>query len=155
MKFSVAAILATAALTAAQRTYNVTSALAPGQLEKYKCLTTERWLKDFGIPECMHECTREANSKDGCAYDDFACHNINYQVYSDIIEPCAFPPQLGGSGTCTLEELGAIRPKVADAGNFFNATLYAAYADKHCEVRLSILKTLKIIADEATIISTK
>ncbi|KAL1597692.1 hypothetical protein SLS60_008178 [Paraconiothyrium brasiliense] len=155
MKFSITAILTTAALATAQRTYNVTSALTSAQLEKYNCLTTEKWFKDFDIPECLQECTREANRKDGCAYDDFACHNVNYQAYSDIIEPCAFPPQLGGNGTCTLAELGAVRPKVADAGNFFNATLYAAYAGRHCKVRLSILKTLEIVANEVTIVSTK
>jgi hypothetical protein len=72
-----------------------------------------------------------------------------------IIEPCAFPPEIGGNGTCTLDELGAVRPIVADAGNFFNATLYAAYAESDCEVPLSILETLKIIANEATVVTTK
>ncbi|KAF1968887.1 hypothetical protein BU23DRAFT_478936 [Bimuria novae-zelandiae CBS 107.79] len=139
----------------AQRTYNVTSALAPGQLEKYSCLTTEKWLSNFGIPECLKECTRKANAQDGCAYDDFACHNINYQTYSDIIEPCVFPPELGGKGNCTPAALKAVRPIVNDAGNFYNATLYASYAHKNCKVRLSILKTLKIVLDEVTVVSKK
>jgi hypothetical protein len=49
--------------------------------------TTETWLSEFGIPECLKDCTRYANANDGCAYDDFACHNINYQVYSDVRYP--------------------------------------------------------------------
>jgi hypothetical protein len=39
MKFSVAALITTVvAIASAQRTYNRTTALAEGQLEKYKCL---------------------------------------------------------------------------------------------------------------------
>jgi hypothetical protein len=38
MKVSVAAILGTAVLATAQRTYNITSALTTDQLEKYNCL---------------------------------------------------------------------------------------------------------------------
>ncbi|KAJ4299814.1 hypothetical protein N0V90_005060 [Kalmusia sp. IMI 367209] len=155
MKLSVVALLSTVAFTTAQRTYNVTTALLPGQLHKYKCLTTERWLSEFNIPECLKECTKKANREDGCAYDDFACHSINYQAYSDIVEPCAFPPQMGGHGNCTIAELGAVRPIVTDSVNFFNATLYAAYAHKSCKQRLSIIKTLKIVSDEMTVISYK
>jgi hypothetical protein len=133
--------------------------------------TTEKWLSDFGIPECLKECTRQANREDGCAYNDFVCHSINYQAYSDVsisftgkrtgtnpgqlIEPCAFPPAIGGNGTCTLEELNAVRPIVTDSINFFNATLYSAYAERDCRVRLSIVKTLKIVESEETIVSTK
>ncbi|KAK3215899.1 hypothetical protein GRF29_8g1445855 [Pseudopithomyces chartarum] len=156
MKFSVAALITTVvAIASAQRTYNRTTALAEGQLEKYKCLTTEKWLSNFGIPECLKECTRKANREDGCAYNDFVCHSINYQAYSDLIEPCAFPAAIGGNGTCTLEELNAVRPIVTDSINFFNATLYSAYAERNCRVRLSIAKTLSIVQSEETIVSTK
>ena len=36
---------------------------------------------------------------------------------------------LGGTGTCTLEELGVARVVVTDLCNFFNATLYTATAE--------------------------
>jgi hypothetical protein len=44
--------------------------------------TTERWIPN--VPKCLRECTKKANELDGCAYDDFVCHCINYQKYSDV-----------------------------------------------------------------------
>ena len=81
------------------------------------------------FPECLRQCQRDANANDGCAYNDFACHCANYDVYSPLVENCAFPPSLGGTGTCTLEELGEARVVVTDLCNFFNATLYTASAE--------------------------
>ncbi|KAI6828980.1 hypothetical protein KC340_g8844 [Hortaea werneckii] len=107
--------------------YNKTAAYAPGQYEKYKCITTED-INDM-FPACLRQCQRDANSQDGCAYNDFACHCANYDVYSPIVENCAFPPELGGTGNCTLPELGQARTVVTDLCNFFNATGYTASAE--------------------------
>ena len=120
MKFVALAVAFNAAVGSAQLIYNITQALAPGEFEKYRCLSTAEWNKR--IPECIRQCQIQANKQDGCAYDDFACHSVNYQVFSDIIEPCVFPPSLGGHGTCTLEELGIARPLVQDMGNFCKYT---------------------------------
>lgn len=68
-----------------------------------------------------------------------------------IVEECAFPPQLGGSGTCTLAELGQIRPVVQDMCNFFNATLYTAYTK--CGQRLSPEKTFSVIQGQSITIT--
>ncbi|KAF1834750.1 hypothetical protein BDW02DRAFT_497573 [Decorospora gaudefroyi] len=151
MRFTqIAALLSLSAVTSAQLTYNITQAYAKGNWKKYRCLDNAKlssWL-----PTCLHACQAEANSKDGCAPDDFACHCVNYTVYSDLIEPCAFPPALGGSGTCTLAELGQARPIISDMCNFFNATLYADY--RGCPQKLSKRKTYEIICGEEVIVST-
>lgn len=76
---------------------------------------------------------------------------IRYQQFSDIIEPCAFPPQLGGTGTCSLADLGIARPIVSAMCNFFNATQYADYTK--CRQKLSPLLTLSVIAHEEIEIS--
>ncbi|KAK3113718.1 hypothetical protein LTR53_008721 [Teratosphaeriaceae sp. CCFEE 6253] len=102
MKF--AAIISTLvpAFASAALTYNVTQALAPGEFNKYHCLTTAKWNKL--MPDCIKQCQIQANKADGCAYDDFgrpdcvndnypfdgltyaaACHSVNYQVFSDIV----------------------------------------------------------------------
>merc|ERR1712014_514214 len=107
--------------------YNKTAAYAPGNYEKYKCITTED-INDM-FPACLRQCQRDANSQDGCAYNDFACHCANYDVYSPLVEECAFPPELGGTGNCTLPELGQARQVVTDLCNFFNATGYTASAE--------------------------
>jgi hypothetical protein len=65
---------------------------------------------------------------------------------SQLIEPCAFPPALGGRGTCTFAELSVARPMVQDLCNFFNATLYADYVG--CPSKLNKLKTYSIVAKE-------
>ncbi|KAF2120112.1 hypothetical protein BDV96DRAFT_485845 [Lophiotrema nucula] len=153
MRFSTtaAALFSLLTLTTAQRTFNITSALAPGQWKKYRCLSEDKLIKR--LPACLTDCQKNADRSDGCAIDDFACHCINYNVYSDLsssLNPCAFPPALGGSGTCTLAELGQARPIVSDMCNFFNATLYAGYVG--CRLKLSPKKTLKIVASEKTVI---
>lgn len=38
MRFTAVTLLAAAAVVSADRTYNITAAYLPGQLEKYKCL---------------------------------------------------------------------------------------------------------------------
>lgn len=65
--------------------YNKTAAYAPGNYEKYKCITTED-INDM-FPACLRQCQRDANSQDGCAYNDFACHCANYDVYSPVCVP--------------------------------------------------------------------
>ncbi|KAF2829180.1 hypothetical protein CC86DRAFT_345707 [Ophiobolus disseminans] len=148
MRFSVPTVLSLAALSTAQYTYNLTQALTSGNFQKYQCLDNAKlssWL-----PTCLHSCQAAANAADGCAPDDFACHCINYTVYSDLIEPCAFPAALGGNGTCTLAELGIARPVINNMCNFFNATLYADY--RSCNQTLSKKKTYGILAHEETIV---
>ncbi|KAK3638645.1 hypothetical protein LTR56_012951 [Elasticomyces elasticus] len=105
--------------------YNKTQAYQPGNLDKYRCMGTEGF--NALVPECLHQCQRDANANDGCAYDDLACHCANYDVYSPLVEQCVFPASLGGAGACTFPELGQIRPIVQDMCNFFNATGYTAY----------------------------
>jgi len=58
---------------------------------------------------------------------------------TQAIESCAFPPSLGGNGTCTLQDLGMARPVVNGMCNFLNATLYASY--QGCNATLSKAKT--------------
>ncbi|RMZ66466.1 hypothetical protein GMOD_00001802 [Pyrenophora seminiperda CCB06] len=150
----VAAILSFSAAASAAVTFNLTQAYKEGNWEKYHCLNNEKaksWL-----PKCLHTCQDSANMADGCAPDDFACHCINYSVYTNtlsnafkLIEPCAFPPAKGGKGTCTSDELKAARPVVQDMCNFFNATLYANY--RECEQDLSEQVTYDIIRKENTI----
>ncbi|KAF2683287.1 hypothetical protein K458DRAFT_340235 [Lentithecium fluviatile CBS 122367] len=150
MKFFPLVLLAVFSLASAQRTYNITSALEDCNWDKYKCLTTATWLPQ--IPECLRNCTIEANQLDGCAYDDFACHCINYQKYSDVVEPCALPPEFGGrGGGCDAAELSVAQPLVTDMCNFFNATLYAGYAVCPRRIRLSPLTTLGIVFGEETV----
>ncbi|KAF2032732.1 hypothetical protein EK21DRAFT_60539 [Setomelanomma holmii] len=149
MRFLLPTLLSLSAITTAQLTYNVTQAFQPGNWKKYHCLDNDNlstWL-----PSCLHECQANANAKDGCVPDDFTCHCINYTVYSDLIEPCAFPPALNGTGTCTLAELGAARPVINDMCNFFNATLYADY--RRCPQELSKRKTFEIVRSEEVIVS--
>ncbi|KAK0289426.1 hypothetical protein LTR35_002623 [Friedmanniomyces endolithicus] len=38
--------------------------------------------------------------------------NVNYEVFSEIIEPCVFPPALGGHGTCSFADLAKARPLI-------------------------------------------
>jgi hypothetical protein len=40
------------------------------------------------LPTCLGQCETNANKKDGCEPDDFACHCVNYDVYSKV----PFPP---------------------------------------------------------------
>ena len=68
--------------------YNKTAAYAPGQYEKYKCITTED-INDM-FTACLRQCQRDANSQDGCAYNDFACHCANYDTYSPVRIPFYF-----------------------------------------------------------------
>lgn len=70
------------AIASATLTYNITEALAPGEFNKYHCLTTAEW--NARIPECVRSCQTQANSEDGCAFDDFACHCVNYNTFSDV-----------------------------------------------------------------------
>ncbi|KAF2725866.1 hypothetical protein K431DRAFT_259611 [Polychaeton citri CBS 116435] len=141
MKLSLLIVAALPALGRATLTFNVTSARELGKFEYYRCWKTEKLLEK--IPSCIHSAQNEANSKDGCDYDDFACHCINYQVFSDIIEPLVFPPSLGGTGNCSLEDLGKARPVISDMCNFFNATQYASYVG--CGICTSPQLTLPII----------
>ena len=68
-------------------------------------------------------------------------------MLSKLIEPCAFPADLGGKGTCSFEELSKARPIVQDMCNFFNATLYDAYSE--CEgMEFSEEYTYEIISEE-------
>lgn len=62
--------------------FNKTAAYADGNYEKYKCITTED-VNDM-FPECVRQCQRDANANDGCAYNDFACHCANYDVYAPV-----------------------------------------------------------------------
>jgi hypothetical protein len=184
MHFQLGTLVSLFTLTTAQHTYNVTQAFQPGNFEKYQCMyasishpsfttsnsdpksTTEK--VNSWLPPCLHACHHKANIADGCAYDDMACHCVNYAVYTDVtspssptfptptltiqqlIEPCAFPAQLGGNGTCTMADLKLARPVVADMCNFFNATLYAAYGN--CSQELSKQKTLGMVALGDTIV---
>ncbi|KAL6709346.1 hypothetical protein ACN47E_001753 [Coniothyrium glycines] len=102
------------------------------------------------LPTCMLECQDAANKADSCAEDDFVCHCINHTIYSDLIEPCAFPPALNGTGTCTLAELGQARSVISDMCNFFNATLYTDYC--RCPQRLSKKNTYRIVSKEDKIV---
>jgi hypothetical protein len=70
-----------------------------------------------------------------------------------LIEPCAFPPALGGTGTCTLAELGQARPVINNMCNFFNATVYADYRKCDRDLKLSKKKTYGILCDEETIVT--
>jgi hypothetical protein len=36
------------------------------------------------LPSCLHTCHAKANAADGCALEDYTCHCVNYQVYSDV-----------------------------------------------------------------------
>ncbi|KAF2653689.1 hypothetical protein K491DRAFT_602452 [Lophiostoma macrostomum CBS 122681] len=132
---------------AAQRTFNVTEAFAPGNWKKYHCIDTDAVVAL--LPTCLAECNYEANAADGCAYDDIACHCINYNVYSPIIEKCALPAEYGGAGACTDADLGIARPIVNDLCNFFNATLYADYTG--CPQELSPKLTTKLVFAEESI----
>ncbi|KAK0946479.1 hypothetical protein LTR48_005427 [Friedmanniomyces endolithicus] len=161
MKFTTIISVLIPTFASATLAYNITQALAPGEFEKYHCLTTAKWNKM--MPACIQQCQIQANKADGCAYHDFACHSVNYEVFSEIIEPCVFPPALGGHGTCSFADLAKARPLIQariamapagcggnelNLGNFFNATLYAAYAG--CPIKLSPLKTLEIVSREPT-----
>jgi hypothetical protein len=37
--------------------------------------------------DCLKECQVAANKADGCAENDFACHCVNYNTYSDVRLP--------------------------------------------------------------------
>ncbi|KAF2648917.1 hypothetical protein K491DRAFT_669801 [Lophiostoma macrostomum CBS 122681] len=139
----VVALIAPLATAAQVPAYNLTQALESGNWNKYHCMDTNRVVKL--LPKCLTKCNYIANSKDGCAYDDIACHCVNYNKYSPLVEKCAFPKSMGGDGACTLAELGVARPIVNDVCNFFNATLYANYV--HCPQRLSPRKTFTLIAE--------
>ncbi|KAF2647246.1 hypothetical protein K491DRAFT_723603 [Lophiostoma macrostomum CBS 122681] len=145
MRPSIIAFFSLLSVATATRTFNITAALQPGNFDKYHCATTEQVVNL--LPSCLASCQRNANANDGCAYDDIACHCVNYVKYSSLIEPCAFPP----NGSCTFADLTIARPIVNDLCNFFNATLYAAY-DK-CNQTLSPDLTNCIIAKEDTVIT--
>ncbi|KAF1996331.1 hypothetical protein P154DRAFT_443600 [Amniculicola lignicola CBS 123094] len=145
--YSVVTVLTGTTLASAQLTFNITQALQPGNLQKYKCLNNDRLAAE--MPECIRQCQADG---DGCAVDGFAYHCVNCNVYSDLIEPCAFPPSLGGYGTFILAELGIARPIVSNMCNFFSVTLYAAYAG--CPQPLSKRKTDEIVVNEPTITTT-
>ncbi|KAH3973569.1 hypothetical protein HBH69_224250 [Parastagonospora nodorum] len=134
--------------THAQHTYNITDAFQPGNFQKYHCADTAK--VNTWLPSCLHECHIKANKNDGCAYDDLACHCVNYANYTSIIEPCAFPAALHGNGTCTMSDLLTARPIIQSMCNFFNATLYAAYTG--CPQELSKAKTLALVARNDTIV---
>lgn len=34
--------------------------------------------------DCLKDCQIAANKADGCAENDFACHCVNYNTYSDV-----------------------------------------------------------------------
>ena len=87
MKFTTVLLAVLPALSMAQGpggglTYNVTAASKKGEFEKYKCLTTYKLLKM--LPKCIHSAQKTASAQDICDYDDYACHCINYQQYSDV-----------------------------------------------------------------------
>ncbi|KAJ4405884.1 hypothetical protein N0V91_004993 [Didymella pomorum] len=150
MRFSTIAIaLSAATLASAQLTFNITQALKPGNFAKYRCLNNDKLLALMPptTADCLKECQVAANKADGCAENDFACHCVNYNTYSDAIEPCAFAlPQGPRKDTCTVDVVLAARPIISDLCNFFNATLYADY--RRCPQKLSKRKTFGIIADE-------
>ncbi|XPS95476.1 hypothetical protein M3J09_004766 [Ascochyta lentis] len=151
MRLSILALaLTTTSLATAQLTYNLTQALKPGNFAKYRCLDNDKLLALMPptTAQCLKKCQLAANKADGCAENDFACHCVNYTTYSNLVEPCAFPP----SGSCTFELLGPARPVIQDMCNFFNATLYADY--RRCPQTLSRRKTYGIIAEEEVECST-
>lgn len=74
-----------AATASAQYTYNATQAFRPGQMDKYKCLTTDKFVSR--LPACLKQCQLDAVAKDGCPRDDYACRCINSQVFSDVSLP--------------------------------------------------------------------
>jgi len=84
MKFSAITIALAATLPALSEAliFNKTQAYKPGNLEKYKCMDTQKFNKL--VPKCLHQCQKQANKRDGCAYDDLACHCVNYDVYSPV-----------------------------------------------------------------------
>ena len=69
--------------------YNKTQAYKRGNLKKYECMDTYRFNKM--VPKCLHQCQKSANSRDGCAYDDLACHCANYDVYSPVSKTLLLP----------------------------------------------------------------
>lgn len=40
---------------------------------------------------CLKECQIAANKADGCAENDFTCHCVNYNTYSDVRFPFYLP----------------------------------------------------------------
>jgi hypothetical protein len=44
------------------------------------------------LPACLGQCETNANYKDGCQPDDFACHCVNYDVYSKVISSSPLYP---------------------------------------------------------------
>ncbi|KAH6621731.1 hypothetical protein C7974DRAFT_314852 [Boeremia exigua] len=150
MRFSILVVLSAASLATAQLTYNLTQALAPGNFKKYRCLDNDKLLALMPpvTAKCLKTCQIAANKGDGCAENDFACHCVNYNTYSDLIEPCAFalPANPAINPPCDTNALIAARPIIQDMCNFFNATLYADY--RRCPQELSKKKTYGIIAKE-------
>lgn len=102
MRFSSIAIaLSAASLASAQLTFNITQALQPGNFKKYRCLYVMHHPSPQALtplsdnekllalmPEttasCLAKCQAAANKADGCAENDFACHCVNYEVYSNV-----------------------------------------------------------------------
>lgn len=37
-----------------------------------------------GTADCLKECQVAVNKVDGCAENDFACHCVKYNAYSDV-----------------------------------------------------------------------
>ncbi|KAF1349258.1 hypothetical protein EJ07DRAFT_160036 [Lizonia empirigonia] len=145
MRLSALAIaFSAAALASAQLTFNITQALKPGNFAKYRCLLTRTSNNDKLLAlmppvtaKCLANCQAAANKGDGCTENDFVCHCVNYNTYSDLIEPCAFalPANPATNPPCDQAALFAARPIIQDMCNFFNATLYADY--RRCPQKLS------------------
>jgi hypothetical protein len=57
------------------------------------------------LPTCLGQCETNANKKDGCEPDDFACHCVNYDVYSKV----PFPPFFSSPSNPTQLTLPAHR----------------------------------------------
>lgn len=69
-----------------------------------------------------------------------------------LIQPCAFPPEVGGNGHCTRDDLGKARPIIQDMCNFYNATLYQDF--ENCPQRTSEAITYGIIMNEDIVVSS-
>ncbi|KAF2621941.1 hypothetical protein BU25DRAFT_219171 [Macroventuria anomochaeta] len=143
---AIAVALSAATLASAELTFNITQALQPGNFanDNDKLLA----LMPPVTAKCLKSCQIAANKADGCAENDFTCHCVNYNTYSNLIEPCAFalPNNPATNPPCDQNALIAARPIIQDMCNFFNATLYADY--RKCPQKLSKKKTYSIIADE-------
>ncbi|KAF1919800.1 hypothetical protein BDU57DRAFT_569803 [Ampelomyces quisqualis] len=166
MRFQVIGLIACAAITSArylhsystspsndslqssgsssQPFYNYSRSELSGNFSKYRCMDTSRLISM--LPTCLYGCQIKANKADGCAYDDMTCHCANYDTFSKLVEPCAFPPALNGTSTCTMADLSLARPIISEMCTFLNATSYRSY--RGCPQELSRGKTLALLALE-------